>query len=144
MKVNIDWSALEYNSYEPEVDVTIDPPDVWDLSTTLAHVIAPALVAMGKDKAGAPFVDNEDVPKKLRMPEGFSQEEGKVDQHFFDRWDYVLEEMIWAFEQLKDHNDGFNVTFGKDIPYEPVGKAWDGRIQNGLRLFAKYYRSLWT
>ena len=144
MKVNIDWKDLEQDIYEPEVDVTIDPPDVRDLSHTLAHVIAPALVAMGRDKGGAPLVDNEDVPKKLHMPEGFSQEQGQVDEHWFDRWDYILEEMVWAFEQIKDHNDGFNVTFQREIPYQPVGGEWDDRIQNGLRLFGKYYRSFWT
>jgi hypothetical protein len=144
MKVNIDWSALEYNSYEPEVDITIEPPDVWDLSHTLAHVIAPALVTMGKDKAGAPFVDNEDVPINLHRPPESSFDHGAADKHWFDRWDWVMKEMIWAFEQIRDQNDGFNVTFEKDIPYEPVGKAWDDRIDNGINLFGKYYRSLWT
>jgi len=145
MKVNIDWSKLEDDTYEPKVNVTIDPPDIWDLSNTLAHVVVPALVAMRETKAGAPSVCNQDVPEELRSkdPEVWSVS-GDLDEHWFDRWDYVLEEMIWAFEQIRDHNDGFNVTFEKEIHYEPVGREWDERIQNGLRLFAEYYRSLWT
>jgi hypothetical protein len=118
-------------------------------------------------KHGAPFVDDEDVPKNLRVG---IKEKGNPDVHeinddvdpeFFKRFDYILDEMIWTFEQLSDwDNDKQFYTHmtkteewenGKDIDksirnikVDHKGlKAHNDRIDNGLRLFGKYYRSLW-
>jgi hypothetical protein len=91
----------------------------------------------------------------------------KIQCDIHDRWNWVLDEMIFAFEHLVDDkweekfssghinivwvNDeehpklkrmehGPNHTYKCD--YEGLQKVYD-RIDNGLRLFGKYYRNLW-
>jgi hypothetical protein len=68
-----------------------------------------------------------------------------------------MDELIWTFDQLSDwDNDGkfFNHTAAEKEPdfnksYKLVKinhkglKKHHDRIDNGLRLFGKYYRSLW-
>ncbi len=154
--------------------IIIDDFDVWNLDHTLALIIVPALKVLKKKKQGAPFVKNEDVPKHLRA----ADEEMKIndagggdtDKHYFDRWDWVIDEMIWAFQQkledweesycsgetdvnwikIKEKDDkgedmyemvnGPNHTF--DVDMEGT-KKHQTRIDNGIMLFAKYYEGLW-
>lgn len=79
-----------------------------------------------KSGHGAPPISNEDVPEGLHKPEGMAPSE--IDTAYFARWEYVLNEMRWSFDQLRV----------RDLPEETT------RIDNGLRLFGKYYRDLWT
>ena len=91
--------------------VVIDDYDVWNLDHSLALIIVPALKILKEKKQGAPSVDNEDVSDELRA----SDEElhtysknGETDEHYFDRWDYVMDEMIFAFEsKLEDWEEQF-------------------------------------
>ena len=76
---------------------------------------------------------------------------------FRSRWEWVLDEMIWAHEQIIDDGGDskfFDHTeankepdFSKSINKIKVDrkglKAHHDRIHNGLKLFGKYYRSLW-
>ena len=147
--------------------IHIDPWDAWSLEHTLSPIILPILQELKRAKHGAPFIDDEDVPPKLRAnrdtryngnidPDLHKVDEG-VDDKFFQRYDYILDEMIWAFEQLSmdDHEAPFfdhtesrkepdlNKSVRK-IKIDHKGlKAHNDRIANGLRLFGKYYRSLW-
>ena len=99
------WSNWLYDKfgYEPEqkVKVRIDPWDTWSMDHTLAHIVLPMLKQLKATKHGAPQVDWEDVPRELRP----SKEElraynkdGTADDKFFERWDWGLEEMIYAFD----------------------------------------------
>jgi hypothetical protein len=108
------------------------------------------------------MVDDEDVPENLKSTSAPSKEnEWDTDDNHFLRWDWVLAEMIWAFEQkvsdddeseFFDHSECGNVKdFVKD-PNSYLGKSqvdWAGltrhqeRKQNGFRLFGKYFQSLW-
>lgn len=149
------------------VFVHIDNYDVWNMDTTLAHIILPMLKKIRLDKMGAPFVDDEDVPEHLRRKTDAERVEYETDDNWFVRWDYVLGEMIFAFEsQLNDWEDQFWKTppqidfsqhpedegkFAKPVRWLQEGDCdWDGvkeyekRIQNGFRLFGKYYNGLWT
>jgi hypothetical protein len=73
-----------------------------------------------------------------------------------DRWDWVLNEMIWAFEQkvtnddegqFFEHSKDNGMPWDKDYVRPKVD--WDGlkahqaRKENGFRLFGKYYQGLW-
>ena len=149
--------------------IHIDPYDVWGMDHTLSLIVVPMLKQLKKVKHGAPHVDPEDVPKHLRPTpkqiEKYSKM-GDTDPKFFKRWDWVMDEMIWAHEQLldEDSDEKFwiehgEIDWGAGTPDEkgltPVvwkKKAkvdWKGyrahhaRIDNGLRLFGKYYRNLW-
>ena len=115
------------------VDVLVEPHDVWSLDWTLAQIIHPGLVMLKQKKCGAPKVDAEDVPEHLRpTPEELAdyQDHAETDGSWFDRYDYILDEMIWAFDLIKQDVNIYS-------------KAENERLNNALRLFGKYYQSLW-
>jgi len=86
-----------------KVKVRIDYYDTWSMDHTLSHVILPMLKQLKETKHGSPFVDDEDVPEELRSTSAPPKEnEWDTDDFHHDRWDWVLGEMIWAFEQQID------------------------------------------
>ena len=96
------------NSRKRKLKVHIDNYDVWSADHTLAMIIHPVLVKLKQCKQGSPNVDDEDVPDHLKSTAaGPKENEWDTDDNHFDRWDYVLDEMIWAFEQhtYEDCND---------------------------------------
>jgi hypothetical protein len=145
----------------PEVRyVKIDRWDSWSMDHTLSPIILPMLRQLQATKHGAPFVDDEDVPEHLRSTVAEPKEnEWDTDSNHFLRWDWTLAEMIWAFEQKVD-DDADSKFFDhseckpgrkpwdseeyKKIKYDKEGHAvWQARMQNGFRLFGKYYSALW-
>jgi len=143
-----------------QVYVRIDKYDTWSMDHTLAYIILPMLKQLQATKHGSPNVDDLDVPEPLRSTAPGArdrcEEEWDLDDNFHERWNYVLSEMIWAFEQ--QDNDGDAQFFdhgpkvaGEDImesvkrmKVDEVGlKAWQVRKANGFRLFGKYYEALW-
>jgi hypothetical protein len=151
-----------------EIDVTIDRYDVWSLDHTLAYIIHPALVKLHETKQGAPNVDDEDVPDHLKSTSAPPKKnDWDTDDNWFKRWDWVMDEMIWAFKTKTDidHDAQFysgehDIQFvkSKEYPFysEMVRgpndtfkidmeglKKHEARIQNGFRLFGKYYQALW-
>ena len=121
---------------EQEVDVVIHNYDTWSMDYTLAHVVLPMLKQLKETKHGAPNVDAEDVPEKLRPSEEWIKRynrDGETDPYFFKRWDWILDEMIFAFEtkvgEFENWEEQFRDT--SEVPnYESVGV---GSAQ--LRLF---------
>ena len=87
----------------PKIDyVKIDRYDTWSMDHTLADIILPMLKQLNTEKHGAPHVDDEDVPMELQSWTSPAKDEYDVDGHHFARWDYVLDEMIFAFECKND------------------------------------------
>lgn len=144
--------------------IKIDTWDAWSLDHTLSPIILPILKELKRIKHGAPFVEDEDVPPKLRSNKGGKLECAdihRIDEHddnkYFKRFDYILDEMIWTFEQLSmddhegqfyDHSKSRNIKdinkSVRAIKIDKVGlRKHNERIDNGLRLFGKYYRTLW-
>jgi len=83
--------------------VKIDRWDTWSMDHTLSYIILPMLKQLKESKHGAPFVDEEDVPDKLKSTSAPPKEnEWDTDDNHFKRWDYVLDEMIYAFEHKVD------------------------------------------
>ena len=124
------------DDFERDQDIVIHPYDTWSMDHTLAIIIVPMLKQLKETKHGAPNVDCIDVPMKLQPTQlevVRYREEGETDKNFFKRWDYVIDEMIWAFEQIVDDNN---------VDREGLADH-NKRIENGLKLFGKYYRSLW-
>jgi hypothetical protein len=154
------------------VYVKIDPWDTWSMDHTLAEVILPMLKQLKATKHGSPFIDDEDVPVHLQS-EGYKKgkrrkkkgvelqahalDMGDEDSTIHDRWDWVLNEEIWAFEQMLDDSKGedkfFDHSNSGGLPWSEDYVApkcdWDGlkahqaRMQNGFRLFGKYYLAHW-
>lgn len=144
-----------------QVYVRIDKYDTWSMDHTLAYIVLPMLVQLQATKHGSPNVDDEDVPEPLRSTAPGArdrcEEEWDLDDNFHERWNYVLGEMIWAFEQqVDDQSDSQFYDHGEKISGEDlmesikrmkvddVGlKAYHTRKKNGFRLFGKYYEALW-
>lgn len=94
-----------FDRREQKVKVKIDPWDTWGMDTTLGHIALPMLKQLRATKHGAPVVDVEDVPDHLRPTSEELEEynkDGTTDDKFFERWDWVLGEMIFAFESLQE------------------------------------------
>jgi hypothetical protein len=139
--------------------VKIDKWDTWSMDYTLSHIIVPMLKQLKETKHGAPFVDDEDVPEELKSTSAPPKENDyDTDENHFKRWDWALNEMIWAFEQNLDTNseekffdhaewDEKEKDFGKNLHKikidQPGLKAHQDRKANGFRLFGKYYQGLW-
>ena len=158
--------------------VKIDRYDTWSMDHTLAHIILPMLKQLKEKQHGAGFVDDKDVPEglDLRSTEAAPKEnEWDTDSNHFARWEWVINEMIFAFECKVDDSwqdvfregeidmlwvpvdvHGNEVSKGdhkffqmKDGPNNTYKCDYDGmqvvenRIQNGFRLFGRYYQNLW-
>lgn len=158
-----------WNSRKRKIKVHIHDYDVWGVDHTLALVIVPVLQKLKQNKHGSPFVDDDDVPDHLKSTP--KENDWELDDNHHARWDWVLDEMIWAFEQHLDdewedqyyhNNDQLEITFKKDsknselvvnrqkdlskpayhVDNDGIAKH-NARMDNGRRLFAKYYNHLW-
>jgi hypothetical protein len=155
-----------------QVYVKIDKYDTWGMDHTLALIALPMLQQLQATKHGAPYVDDADVPEHLRSTAAPAKEhEYDTDANHFVRWDWVLGEMIFAFQCKCDDSWQEKYRSGNiDLVHEPC--EWDetgkptmyemksgpndtyqcdyegmaveqARISNGFRLFGKYYENLW-
>lgn len=85
--------------------VKLDRWDTWSMDHTLALMVLPMLKQLKETKHGAPLVDDEDVPEHLRSTAAPPKEnEYDTDGNHFLRWDWVIDEMIFAFE-MKNRDD---------------------------------------
>ena len=160
-----------------KIQVQIDRWDTWNMESTLGYIVRPMLKQLKEEKHGAPFVDDKDVPKELRSTSAppLSEEDknvGATDDLHFKRWDWVLDEMIFAFKNKIDEDwtqqfhsgttdwyseaSTFDEATGKALLFELKRgpndtakidmkgmRAYQKRITNGFRLFGKYYENLW-
>lgn len=159
---------------ERKIQVRIDKTDTWDLFTTLAHIIHPALIAFKADTHSSANVDLADAPPEYH---GTPDQYGSDDK-VHERWQWALSEMIWAFERIiKQDEHEYMYT-----PYAPgerpekatvnvmqkgggtkevelldanerlrIGKydrvkatAYQARVDRAFMLFGKYYQNLWS
>lgn len=164
---------------ERKIKIKIDPYDTWSVDNTASLIILPMLIQLKETKHGSHYVDLEDVPEEMRYTEteeysaqstfGFyhdaTQDKLKYDVH--TRWEWVLDEMIWAHQMVLDDNIMEMCTItpceidftnhpedeGKltqplrwkthgEYDWERI-KHLEQRKANGLRLFGKYYHGLW-
>ena len=168
-----------------KIRVKIHPYDSWNIDGTLAPIIYPLLKQLRDTSHSSAIVDPEDVPYELRVDRYSDGSPQKLldfednDQYISDswkhvskQWDYVLGEMIWAFEQIQPGYDWeeqyrsgeidvvWEPNFGADgktivsytmgrgpkdtytCDYDALLKHSE-RMRNGFRLFGKYYQNLW-
>lgn len=143
-----------------QIYVKIDKYDTWSMDNTLGYIILPMLKQLQATKHGSPFVDDADVPAHLQSTapgaRDLCENDWDTDANFFKRWDWVLDEMIWAFEQQADNSESQFYDHGTKVAGESFEdsikrmkvdeqglKAWQARKANGYRLFGKYYEALW-
>ena len=90
-----------YSWRDRKVKIRIDKYDTWNMHATLALIILPMLKQLKDTTHGSPYVDDEDVPEHLRSTSAPPKEnEHDIDALHHDRWVWVLDEMIWTFEQF--------------------------------------------
>jgi hypothetical protein len=158
MKVNI--GKYPKNGLLRKVSVKIDSYDTWNADHTLALIITPLLEKMKEKKQGAPLVDDDDVPDELKSTSADKKEhEWDTDSNHFKRWDWVLDEMIYAMREISEDNPGQHKFFDdSDILdsenlFDQLDKmkvdiegldAYNERILNACKLFGKYFQSLWS
>lgn len=157
MKVHI--GRYPKGDKERKVSVKIDKWDTWSADHTLALIIVPLLQKMKEDKQGAPNVDDIDVPEHLRSTAAPSKEyEWEIDENWYLRWDYVLDEMLWTMQQIASDDDEGQFYDHSEID-ESKGlreqinaikvdykglEAHHLRMQKGCELFGKYFQCLWS
>jgi hypothetical protein len=157
----------------PKVDyVKIDYWDTWSMDHTLGKIALPMLKQLKDKKHGSPCVDDEDVPEELKSTSAPAKEnEWDIDDNHFKRWDWVMDEMIFAFDHHinKEWEEAYR---SGEFDHKSVACKWDengkpklfrleegpnhtykadyegmkvveDRIKNGFRLFGKYYQALW-
>ena len=163
-----------------KVKIRLDRYDSWNVDGTLAYVILPLLQQLKKTQHGSPMVDMEDLPPELALTK-YEDWSGQQSFEFEDQdeyqtnswelmhkqWAWILDEIIWAFEQIHPDNDWesqyhsgvsdikFVKVEGSDLSKMVRGEndthhfdlegynKHDERIQRGLKFFGKYYRGLW-
>ena len=144
---------------ERKVDIRIDKWDTWSMDNTLSLIIEPMLKQLKATKNGYPCVGT-DVPNSC---ENCNCETS---------WNQILDKMIFAFESLNnDYEDQYH-SGECDFIWTPVNvkgeevsdgeyrrmdngpnhthkfdvegyRAHSEKIQEGLELFGKHFRSLW-
>lgn len=125
------------------VRIRIDAYDTWSMDHTLALIVLPMLSQLKATKHGSPNVDDEDVPPELRASAApLLKNSWDLDENFHRRWEYVIDRMIWSFEQLVLEDDSIYYYDGGAYNYEKH-RDYQMQIQKGLVLFGKYFRSLW-
>lgn len=169
---DIDWLTSFCNWIDSKkkrkVKIHLHNYDTWSMDHTLSLIIHPMLIQMKATKHGSPFVDDEDVPEHLRSSAAppLTEEEknrGSVDNLHEARWDWILDEMIWAFyNEANDDPDApesptrytrkiiGDMEFD-DSPenhqswekYHEENRKYEERKQKAFLLFGKYYRCLW-
>ena len=167
-----DFCQWLYDKRKRTIKIKIDKYDTWNMDGTLSLIIEPMLVQLQAKKHGSPNVDDSDVPVGLRSTSASPKEnEWDTDEFWHKRWEYVMNEMIFAFK-LKNTDDWENEFWSgiddskfveKDSEHPVWGKLWHivhgpnhtkkfdaerynrvtSRQANGFRLFGKYYQGLW-
>ena len=125
---------------ERKIKVRIDQYDTWNVDSTLAYVIHPLLVKLKEQHHGYSNIDPEDAPH-IGMGE---KDDYGLDSKAEERWNWVLDEMIWTFKHYNDdeYKELYYLIDG-EIDTDNMKKL-DDRVKNGLRLFGKYYQALWS
>ena len=169
---SFDWLINFCNWIESKkkrkIDIRLDNYDTWSMDHTLSLIIHPMLVQLKATKHGSPFVDDEDVPEHLRSaaaPPLTEKEKnyGGVDKLHEARWDWILDEMIWAFyQEVNDDPDApespsaYSRRIADGIPFDDSpenricwdeyfaeNKKFNDRKANAFKLFGRYYQALW-
>lgn len=125
---------IDIPSYEDREEagtqVIIHSWDTWNMDNTLALIIHPMLIQLRNTTHGYPNHLTE------------------------ERWNEILDEMIWAFEQKNiDWEDQYygpmidnpDNILGKDFEWVDHDglKAHHKRMSDAFKMFGEYYESLW-
>ena len=114
---------------ERVVKIRIDKFDTWNMDHTLALMIVPMIKQLIDTKHGAPNTEDSDLPENLRSindaPKENTWDTGSL---HFDRWNWVLSEILWAFEQMLDEESDSQFHTGE------IHHLWQALDKNDNKL----------
>lgn len=160
---------LGWDLPDRKVWIKVDRWDSWNADNTIAMLAVPILKQLRNDKHGSGCIDDEDVPEHLRSTACAPKEnEWDTDENFHKRYEWVLDEIIWAlneeaegypgedqfhsgehdmvFVPCKDNPEYTTIERGPKDTYKLDREGYDKyhlRVRNGCRLFGKYFQTLW-
>ena len=133
----------KYNSYQKrKVFIKIDDYDVYNLDYTLSLIIEPSLKKLLDDEWLSFKADNEDLPKELQISDDeyklisftYLENDPRLSE-IYNRLEqqpkYIINKMIYAFNILNSTES------------DKIKEDYKKEIDEGLRLFGKYFRNLW-
>lgn len=158
-----DFCQWIYDKRQRKIKIKIHEYDTWSMDSTLALIIVPMLEQLKASKHGTPMsmFEEEDGIDEWGNPGEEAHKEA------IERWNAVIDHMIWSFKQLTidDGHKDFRIVEGElDLTDHPEDKgkdctplrwkvepetnwnayfAYEEKIEEGLELFGKHYRSLW-
>jgi len=106
------WFAKKYQWLK----TGFDHDEAFDFVAWHSQVVLPRLKFLRENHTGYPL----SLEKKAGLPTGISDEEKNK------KWDKVLAEIIWAFENI-----------------ETTDERDRKKVERGLSLFGKFYLDLW-
>lgn len=110
-----------YNKQKRKIKIKIHNYDTWNVDTTLSPIIYALLKKM--EKSGYPYVDDMDVPDDLKSGIDIKQWGMESDTKGMEKWNWVFNEMLWAFERLNDPDDEDQFHTGKsDLLWQAFDK----------------------
>jgi hypothetical protein len=119
------------------IRVKIDRWDTWSMDHTLSYIVLPMLRQLKETKHGAPFTNDEDVPEHLRSTAAEPKEnEYDTDSNHFLRWDWIMDEMIFAFEcELDDSWEDAFRSGNFDTVWLPVDREGNPVPESDAKLY---------
>jgi len=142
MKVTI--GPYKDDDTQRKEEVHLHDYDTWNMDHTLALIALPMLKQLKATKHGVPYMDYEDMPEHLQYDRRQYDQRAVGDlfnnwddfdeefDHQVKVWDWMMDEMIFAMENVIEDD----IKYIGDIEHHD-------RVATGLKLFGKYYRSLW-
>jgi hypothetical protein len=149
--------------FDRKIKVKIHNYDTWGMDHTLAHIILPMLKQLKATKHGSPFVDEKDIPANLRLTkreqkvfdEGHWNKKLKATEEeieaaskkFHAQFDWIMDQMIWSFEQELDEEKEYPHYYDPYLPDEPLEEEPkshiirdDGTVEETESLFSPEWR----
>jgi hypothetical protein len=127
---------------ERDIQIEIHDYDTWSGDLTLALIAVPLIEKIKEKKQGSPVVEDEDVPDELKRINNTDPDhpEYQLDSAWSERWSYVLDEILWGLKEVRD----FFPTEDNLVFNTSEFQEYKNRFENSMRLFGKYFTSLWT
>lgn len=147
--------------------IKIEPHDTWSIFNTLSPIILELLKQYKETSHSYPakFVEYREGEWPSREAYDKAVNEDEIDPRGLKQWEYILDHMIWSFQQLakddyeeafhsgtidfemKEHKDGtMELVEGPNHTHQfdrEGYKYFMEKIQKGVDLFAEYYLDLW-
>jgi len=124
MKVSIEKPNL--NSEVQNVDVQVEDWDTWNVDITLSHIIAPLLRKYKEQNHGYPSTLDK------------------------EKWDNMLDSMIYSFEFKSTHTDVLDSCLDSCVnnhsgdTCKKCMEDTQAKVSGGFLLFGMYFEHLWT